>query len=237
MAAGGDRSADAVLSGLTSRGYKRRLAFGKANNSLETSERTAKEAEGNESERRSKKRRKTKGKLERREGHERGEVKHEGTSKSVERISGRNEERTIIGRRICVGRKEAKKEGGRESQRRKGGGGGITFRFPRDFTSRDRPSGKRRKQNQFYGRTGIDASPIGIDPIDGSRGLDLPRDAQLPGHGNLVRSLPSGFSSSKEAAYVGPRPICGRSPSVSSSALKEMLGPEFHGRSCKREYT
>lgn len=39
MAAGGDRSTDAVLSGLTSRAGLQtgRLAFGRANNSLETS--------------------------------------------------------------------------------------------------------------------------------------------------------------------------------------------------------
>lgn len=79
--------------------------------------------------------------------------------------------------------------------------------------------GKRWKQNQFYGRPGIDAPPIGIDPIERSRSrssgrLEIARPPFLP---VLV---------DEEAAYwLVHGPICGllRFPVSLSRRTKEPM--------------
>lgn len=158
--------------------------------------------------------------------------------------------RTTGGRRVR--RQIDVEKNGRKSREEKGRTGrqGITFRFPRDFTSRDRPWGDDGSGINFTGGrasmprrlASIRSKYLEVSIFWESRNCptsEIPSAAFLP---VLVV---------EEAAYVGPwsRPICGlpgsRCVSLSSRrkerdsscvALFKELDPSIRGRSKRKKH-
>ena len=143
----------------------------------------------------------------------------------VSRVCWRNQERTTVGsgagRRMDVGKKERKKEGKKESQRRKEEEGkaknhlSVPTRF---YVSR--PTLGETMETESILRT--DGHRCSADWHRSDRRISRSRSAARRAIARPRESRPQPFfrfSSSKEAAYVGPRsrPICGLSSSVSLS--------------------